>query len=542
MKVAVLEPPFLEPGLPRPEPFHFAEIIRRHGHDAIVVDANMLVYRGLVSEPAANLLCAFEPERVASTVRRALALPDPYAAPHGMSSAVDRAVRAHDVDTLARLMDGAVVRMSSGGLQGHAGYIRDVELTNAFLELAMARVDDGVVLSLHGIDGGPPPGDSREVLSWVGADANPLGEPFDRFVAPPVLAAAADRVVVVISQEAQLAGGLSLANWARARGMAVTVTGDFLDRVRERYDPPTMPGVVGNLLSGSFEESAAVWLGSAPSMALPAADAIPLVRPVGYFSPLPVVGAALTRRCYWARCGFCQVASLPVSRSPNPSVGALATALDRLAAIDVHHLQFFDYAISPTLLSRIAEAGYRGIDWCGQVRFEPALEQDGLFERVRAAGCVGLSWGFETASDRLLAASGKGGLSGPARTRMLRAAAEAGLHNHVFAIAGLPSESDADFAATLQWLEDALPWLSSGEAHAFQLQWGTRFHLERSKLGLVAATCGDWELNIPYNGDPSPALARERAHTLNEVLRAIASLHGTNDWLEGHMVFAGPRA
>lgn len=539
MRVAVLEPPFLEPSLPRPPPFRAAEVIRRCGHEGIVVDANMLVYRGLVAEPAAGLVAATEPDRVLTALQMAWTAPGSDALQADIPRELQRAVACWDPEALGGQLDSAVSRLSGCGFQGHALYVRDVQLANVFLTLAMNQVNDSATLTLHGFDGGPFPGDSQQVLSWASAGANPLRLLFDRHVSAPLLASGADRVLVVITEESQLVGGLSLAHWVRTTGLPVAVAGRWLDKVRVHYDPPDLPEVAGRVLEGRLEDCLPGWLGGAPGTAAPLAETIPLVNPNGYFSPLPVVGAVLTQGCYWARCRFCQLSERRVAGTRSPSSTALADAFEHLSQLGVHHVQLFDYAVPPRLLERIADAGYRDVKWCGQARFEPSLERNGLFEHLRDAGCVGLSWGFETASARLLSVCRKGGLDGPGRLRLLRNAAEAGLQNHVFAIAGLPSESEDDFVATLRWLEEAIPWLSSGEAYPFQLQAGTPFHVESSRFGLAELARSDWDMNVPFEGMPSTRCASERARALNAIFTTIASARGTHDWLEGHMVFSG---
>jgi radical SAM superfamily enzyme YgiQ (UPF0313 family) len=160
---------------------------------------------------------------------------------------------------------------------------------------------------------------------------------------------------------------------------------------------------------------------------------------------------ALAHGCYWAKCAFCDTSLDYICRFE---------ALDAVTAVDYMErimtqtgqsgFHFVDEAAPPKLLKEMAlEILRRGlrVSWWGNIRFEAAFTAD-VCLLLAASGCIAVSGGVETASDRLLEKMNKG-VTIEQLTLVLRNFYYAGILTHTYLIYGFPTQ-------TLQETVDAL--------------------------------------------------------------------------------------
>ena len=159
----------------------------------------------------------------------------------------------------------------------------------------------------------------------------------------------------------------------------------------------------------------------------------------------------LAHGCYWAKCAFCDT-SLDYVRCYDALDAA--TAVDYMEQVMARTGQagfhFVDEAAPPKLLKELAlEILRRGlkVSWWGNIRFESAFTGD-LCQLLAASGCIAVSGGVETASDRLLEKMNKG-VSIEQLTLVLRNFYYAGVMVHTYLMYGFPTQ-------TLQETVDAL--------------------------------------------------------------------------------------
>ncbi len=77
-----------------------------------------------------------------------------------------------------------------------------------------------------------------------------------------------------------------------------------------------------------------------------------------------------------------------------------------------------------------------------------------LLKKMKAAGCLKLQWGLESASDNLLKNVNKGKIFSVVDVEtVLHNGHEAGIKNEIFLIVGLPGENDHEFGKTLSFIE-----------------------------------------------------------------------------------------
>jgi radical SAM superfamily enzyme YgiQ (UPF0313 family) len=165
-----------------------------------------------------------------------------------------------------------------------------------------------------------------------------------------------------------------------------------------------------------------------------------------------VLPYAFTAGCPF-RCAYCQV----------PRTRASALAPERIAAeirclverTGVRDFAFLNNTINvgAGFVRDLAAAlqGLRlGLRWSDSAAFVRGSEAD--LWRLRAAGCIGLTFGLESAAASVLRRMRKGHTAAIA-ARVLRASHELGIWNRVNALVGFPGESDEEFRATVDFVE-----------------------------------------------------------------------------------------
>lgn len=156
--------------------------------------------------------------------------------------------------------------------------------------------------------------------------------------------------------------------------------------------------------------------------------------------------------CYWKRCAFCDVDLDYIKRyEPAPA----AVLVDRIGALIAETgetgFHFVDEAAPPARLVDLAlallERG-RVISWWGNIRFEAAFTSD-VCRLLAASGCIAVSGGLETASDRLLALMDKGVSVGQA-ARTAHHLTRAGIMVHAYLMYGFPTETPQETIDALE--------------------------------------------------------------------------------------------
>jgi hypothetical protein len=178
-------------------------------------------------------------------------------------------------------------------------------------------------------------------------------------------------------------------------------------------------------------------------------------RPGDYLSPVPVLPVTASRGCYWRRCAFCPEAATPTHGYACIEAARFPDLLLSLAARHgLAHFHLTDNAIPVNVLRALAARAddLAGLRWHGFVRFERALADPALAERLARAGCRMLQLGLESGSQRVLDRLGKGTRLADA-SAILKTLAGAGISAYVYVMLGMPGEREEDGEATLAFLE-----------------------------------------------------------------------------------------
>lgn len=119
----------------------------------------------------------------------------------------------------------------------------------------------------------------------------------------------------------------------------------------------------------------------------------------------------LSHGCYWHKCSFCDTSLPYIGRFESAPAAVLVDRIEQLIAQTGRRgFHFVDEAAPPALLKEVAHELLRRkirISWWTNIRFEKTFTGD-LCRLLAASGCIAVTGGLETASDRLLKLMNKG--------------------------------------------------------------------------------------------------------------------------------------
>ena len=181
----------------------------------------------------------------------------------------------------------------------------------------------------------------------------------------------------------------------------------------------------------------------------------------------------LARGCYWANCAFCDT-SLSYIRDYRPVDACVM--VDQMEEIirqtGNHSFHFTDEAAPPALLREISiEILKRKLHviWWTNIRFEKSFTRD-LCRLMSMAGCIAVSGGIETASDRLLKKMKKG-VNIEQAANVCHHFTQTGIMVHAYLMYGFPGQTGRETIDALEVVRQffELGILQSGFWHRFAL-------------------------------------------------------------------------
>jgi radical SAM superfamily enzyme YgiQ (UPF0313 family) len=176
-----------------------------------------------------------------------------------------------------------------------------------------------------------------------------------------------------------------------------------------------------------------------------------------YLAPEPVVTYSPTRGCYWDRCVFCEIglaSDRPTSPSRERSYDLVIQDLLKLRRT-ARHVYWSVDAIRPgwmVEMSRRIAAANLDIRWGAEVRLDRKYSPEET-RILRQGGCLAISVGMETSSDRLLDLMEKGTTAGRYRL-ILERLRESGIAVYPMTFIGFPTETIAEANGTLDFLQE----------------------------------------------------------------------------------------
>ncbi|MCK9391652.1 MAG: radical SAM protein [Syntrophales bacterium] len=176
-----------------------------------------------------------------------------------------------------------------------------------------------------------------------------------------------------------------------------------------------------------------------------------------YISPGAIIPYSASTGCYWRRCKFCPETAERNPYRPLPVkkiLTDLARLKDELKPVLIH---FLDNAISPVLLTALAEQRNR-VPWYGFVRITEEMADPAFCRRLHDAGCVMLKLGLESGDQKVLDVLEKG-ISLQMASRVLRNLKEAGIGTYVYLLFGTPAEDRSAACLTREYVVANSPWI-----------------------------------------------------------------------------------
>jgi radical SAM superfamily enzyme YgiQ (UPF0313 family) len=156
--------------------------------------------------------------------------------------------------------------------------------------------------------------------------------------------------------------------------------------------------------------------------------------------------------CYWRKCSFCDITLDYVARyeagEPVHLVQQIESVIKQTGQTGFH---FVDEAAPPTVLARMAKElrdRKLSITWWGNVRFDKAFNRK-MVELLADSGCIAVTGGLETASDRLLKMMNKG-VSVAQVARVTKNFSDVGIMVHAYLIYGFPSQTTQETVDALE--------------------------------------------------------------------------------------------
>jgi hypothetical protein len=226
--------------------------------------------------------------------------------------------------------------------------------------------------------------------------------------------------------------------------------------------------------------------------------------PRRYFSPEPLVPLLLSRGCYWRRCTFCVHYRSAGLTYRMHSMDFTIDMLRGFAEKGIRHFAFIDEMISPPHFIRLARAiKEAGLDIAYYALTKPNAEftSEHLLEMAES-GCKYLLWGLESGNQRVLDLMDKGTKVEDV-SRVFKRAYAAGIYNHVFMICGFPTETEAEFAQTIKFLEDHKDYIYAVHRGVFGLEpespifeHSERFGITRKWMVKDTPTGGRWAYEV----------------------------------------------
>jgi radical SAM superfamily enzyme YgiQ (UPF0313 family) len=160
----------------------------------------------------------------------------------------------------------------------------------------------------------------------------------------------------------------------------------------------------------------------------------------------------LAHGCYWHKCSFCDTTLPYIKRYESAPAAVLVDRMEQVIAQTGHRgFHFVDEAAPPSVLKDVAKELLKrkiGISWWTNIRFEKAFTED-LCRLMAMSGCIAVTGGLETASDRLLKLMNKG-VTVRQAAQVCDHFSKAGIMVHAYLMYGFPTQTQQETIDALE--------------------------------------------------------------------------------------------
>ena len=248
-----------------------------------------------------------------------------------------------------------------------------------------------------------------------------------------------------------------------------------------------------------------------------------------YLAPERGINYAPTRGCYWNRCTFCDY-GLNTAKPTSPwrerrIEQVIADLQSAVTAEKVKYVYFAVDVMAPGYLERLSDAILEArldIRWGGELRMEKIFLPDRC-KRMAEAGCVCVSFGMESGSQRILDLIDKG-TKVQYMGETMKNFSEAGIPVQLMAFKEFPTETEAERDETLKFVKSNSEYWSTGGIGTFVLTGTALVAKNPAKFGIKLLETRD--LDVPRALAYSMDGESSRKHLLTEEYDASFDDHG----------------
>jgi anaerobic magnesium-protoporphyrin IX monomethyl ester cyclase len=316
-------------------------------------------------------------------------------------------------------------------------------------------------------------------VSMIFAEQLPVGAALGRFLRQQA------KLKVFMGGSCLIDGAIPFMKWY-PEAADVIIAGDGEEPLRQLLSNDCNPkGIAGAVYweSGQVVKEPPVFLKDVDQFGIPDFGGLDLD---GYFSPEPVIPLLLSRGCYWRKCTFCVHYFSAGDTYRVRSLDAIIEVLQHFVDKGLRNFAFVDEMIAPGQFVRLAESiKSSGMDITYYAYSKPNRTfTPAVLKSIAESGCKFLLWGLESGNQRILDLMGKGTEVNEV-AQVMKNAHEVGIANHVFVICGFPTETHAEFADTLNFLNDNRDYIYAINSGPFGLDAGAPIAKAPEKFGIV---------------------------------------------------------
>lgn len=211
-----------------------------------------------------------------------------------------------------------------------------------------------------------------------------------------------------------------------------------------------------------------------------------------YLAPEIELPILISRGCYWDKCSFCNICATYMNKYRIRDINLFKQDIVELQ--DRHNVKFFTFAdecISPSRLKKISRIILQNkieMYWDILARFEEGfLKEEDLFHTAYQAGCRMITFGLESASEKVLSKMNKG-IKPEVAEKILRATSENSVWNNLFIFFGFPGETEEDRNITINFILKNSQYIHSHSASIFRLEKGSKVFRNPQKFEINITT------------------------------------------------------
>ena len=211
-----------------------------------------------------------------------------------------------------------------------------------------------------------------------------------------------------------------------------------------------------------------------------------------------------SRGCYWGKCTFCSYPILESAYKTRSVEKIVEDILQLVTQYGAKEIAFTDALLSPNYCRQLSLELIKRkikIDWLIFARFEKQFTSD-LLNLMAKAGCVHVSWGLESANQRILELIDKN-ISLDKADEILSIAAENNIHNRVLVMYGHPTETYSEANETIEFIRSNKSTIHSIAYGYYNPEERTPIEEIALKLGITLKRKSNKDLSFSYEWDSS---------------------------------------